>query len=418
MKVIVLKGELTRRDAELYEIPRKFFSQVDLSVYRKSVEMKIARQEGTYKSRQGATITPVSLWPIEFQTVRRKVGTSYQSLPAKEEGLYLVKTARWASEVVGTGVEKEKWRGLFLGGKCSLPNIFVVVSSAWLVPFALAHRYLVHIPAEIKGKGKAAAITVRHDFAEYRNRRLKLWTNQETAPSEGAIRDWTIQAQKAWNERKTDKSAKLVTERLDYHGTLASQKPKAFRVVHTRSRSFYASVLNPRAHTALGLPFDAVKINTTEGGMIINTTYLPIGGVICDNLLHSVVVDSEDEAYWMMGLFNSKVFCRRVMKKALGEPPGIYTIPVKIMDALNLEFDPSKRLHLELAKIAHLLEEKMNVTLQTYLTEEKGINLEFVDDTDQSPDIPSTISSALMRRLNANIELKQLEDLTSKILKS
>jgi len=417
MKVIVLKGTLSHRDAELSEIPPKFLREVDLSVYTKSVEMKVAKQEGAYRSRQGATITPLPLWAVEFQTVRRKVGANYQVLPLREKELFVVRTVRWASEVSGTGVEKEKWRGLSLCGPCSSSNIFAVVSSAWLVPFALAHRYLVYIPAEIKGRGKSATVAVRHDFADYKSSPLKQWTGTEVTPDEKAIKDWTARAQKAWDKNRTDKSAKLVTERIDYQSTLSSQQPKVFRVVHTRSRSFYAAVLGPRMRTALGLPFDAAKIQTREDGKIISTTYLPVAGVICDNLLHSVAVDSEEEAYWMMGLFNSQAFGRLVMKDARGEPPGIYTIPVKVMAVLGLEFDDSNKLHLELANVAQTLEKKMVETLRGYLTQEKNVAIRNVDDTDQSPDIPSTISSALVRRLDARDELKHLEIIASSIMK-
>lgn len=308
MKVVVLKGVLSSRDAELEEIPKEFFKEAKLSSYQKSAHLKVARQEGAYRSRQGATITPAPLWSVEFQTIRRKGGTGYQILPMKEDELYVIKTARWASEVVGTGTEKEKWRGLSISDKCSLDCIFAVATSAWLVPFAIAHRYLVHIPAEIKGTGRAAKLSVRHDFAQYKNTSLQKWLNQETETSLIAIKNWTAQAQKAWKESKTDKSPKLVTERLDYQGTLSSQMPRAYRVVHTRSRSFYAAVLNPRAKTVTGLPFDSAKLQTTEGGGTIKTLYVPIGGVICDNLLHSIVVDSKEEAYWMMGLFNSQAF--------------------------------------------------------------------------------------------------------------
>lgn len=416
MKVIVLKGTLEKRDEELSKIPNDFFSEANLSTYRKSTEMKNARQEGIYRSRQGATITPVPLWPIEFQTIRRRAGTGYQILPSKDSGSYMIRSARWATNVTGTGTEKQKWRGLSLEGKCSLPNVFSVVSSSWLVPFALAHRYLVHIPAEVRGKGKTASITLRHDYAE-NNRGLQIWTDSNVDQSETAIRYWTERAQQTWKDRKTEMSFKLVTERLDYHNTLSSQKPFAIRVVHTRSRSFYASVLNPHSKTALGMPFYNAKINTVEQENIVNSTYLPISGVICDNLLHSILVDSEDEAYWISGLFNSKIFCKAVMKKALGEPPGIYTIPVKIMHDLNLSFNNTDRLHLALSNISRILEKKMAETITKYLNEEKSINTALIDDSDNGPEVPSTISSALMRRLNAESELRELDELATETIK-
>jgi hypothetical protein len=414
MKVIVASGKLPDRDASLSEIPHNFFKRTNLSLYQKSAQMKIAKQEGPYRSRQGATITPLPLWAIEFQTTRRKTGDTYQILPIEEHGQYLVKTPRWASIVTGTGVEKEKWREMTVSGPCSLEYVFAVATSAWLVPFGLAHRYLVYIPAEVSGKGKSATITVRHDFASEGNG-LDTWTRARKQ-SDLAIQKWTIGAQKQWSKYKTEKSVGLITERLDYQSTLSGQRPNSFRVVHTRSRSFYAAVLDPKSSTALGLQFDSARIRIIEGGKTIKTGDLPIAGVICDNLLHSIVVDSQQEAYWMTGLFNSETFNRLVMKQARGEPPGIYTIPVKVLEQMNLVFDSDNSTHIELAKTAKILEGHMHETIRRYLADEKGIDIRAIDDTDQSQDVPSTISSALMRRLDARKELDKLNRLADRLL--
>jgi len=415
MKVIVASGRLPDRDASLSEIPRGFFKEVDLSVYQKSTEMKIAKQEGIYKSRQGPTITPIPFWAVEFQTIRRKTGDTYQILPVQKDGQYLVATARWASEVTGTGVEKKKWRHMTFAGPCSPNYLFAVATSAWLVPFALAHRYLVYLPAEVSGTGKSADIRVRHDFTT-KSDGLDAWTMTRKG-SDTSIQEWTSKAQDAWTKTRTDRSTPLVTNWLDYIGKLSSQRPNAFRVVHTRSRSFYAAVLDPASSTALGLPYNSARIRVVEGGKTIKTIDIPIAGVICDNLLHSIVVDSQIEAYWMMGLFNSETFNRLVMKEAKGEPPGIYTIPVKVMQELELVFNSKNPNFIELAKTAKMLEERMRKALRTYLSEQKGVDIQSVDDSDQSQEIPSTISSALMRRLDAEDELERLNLLADKIIR-
>src|SRR5439155_1458143 len=147
-------------------------------------------------------------------------------------------------------------------------------------------------------------------------------------------------------------------------------------------------VLNPNGSTALGLPFSAARIRTSEAGNTVSENKFAVAGVICDNLLHSVVTKSESEAYWMSGLFNSHEFNRLVMKQALGEPPGIYTIPVKIMEQLKLEFDRNDPTHVQLAKTARELESSMRATVRRYIVEEKGIDLNTIDDSDQSPDVP------------------------------
>lgn len=416
MNVIVAHGTLPDRDANLSDVPRDFFKKTKLSVYQLSTEMKSARQEGQYRSRQGPTITPIPLWAIEFQTTRRKVGDTFQILPSQEGGQYVTKTARWASSVVGTGAEKKKWRKMAISGPCSLDHVFATVTSAWLVPFALAHRYLIHVPGEINGKGASATISVRHDFASTEDG-LDAWTTTRR-PSDSGIRNWTVNAQHEWTKKRTERSTPLVTQWLDYRGKLSSQRPNAFRVVHTRSRSFYAAVLDPRGSTALGLPFNKARMHITEGGKTVRTNNLPIAGVICDNLLHSVVVESKAEAYWMSGLFNSKNFNEKVMKQARGEPPGIYTIPIKVMEEFGIVFSSNDSTHIELAKTAEGLEGRMRKVIRRYLSEEKSLDIAAVDDTDQSPDVPSTISSALMRRLDAQDELDKLNRLADKALKN
>lgn len=406
--MVVAHGTLPDRDASLSDVPRGFFKIVDFGVYRHSTKMKMMKQEGQYRSRQGPTITPIPLWAIEFQTVRRRAGDSFQVLPAQEGGKYVVATAKWASEVVGTGVEKAKWREMKMTGRCSLNHIFAVVTSAWLVPFALAHRYLVHVPAETKGKGKSATLQVRHDYtAEVKG--LDVWSGVGEA-TDSSILEWTRNAQSRWSKLRTARSTPLVTEWLDYRKKLSAENPSAFRVVHTRSRTFYAAVLDPKGSTALDLPFDRVKLHTYEGDKVVKTQYLPIPGVIADNLLHSITVDSKEEAYWMSGLFNSKKFNARVMKEAKGEPPGIYTLPTKVMEQQGLIFDHDNSNHVELAKIAQTLEERMRGAIVKYLGGEKDLDIRRLDDSDQSPEVPSTISSALMRRLDADDDLARLNE--------
>lgn len=413
MKVAVAHGTLPDRDASLSDVPHGFFRITNLSVYRQSTEMKTMKQQGQYRSRQGPTITPIPLWAVQFQTVKRRSDDSFQILPSQEGGQYIVTTAKWASEVVGTGVEKEKWRNVSMTGPCSLNYIYATVTSAWLVPFALAHRYLVHVPAETKGSGKSTTITIRHDFTSKASG-LEAWTGGgETDNS--AIRKWTSDAQMRWTKSRTNRSTPLVTEWLDYRKKLSSEQPKAYRVVHTRSRTFYAAVLDPKGSTALGMPYSEAKLYTVEGNKVVNTRYVPIAGVICDNLLHSITVDSKDEACWMSGLFNSKKFNDEVMKEAKGEPPGIYTLPVKIMEKHGLAFDPNNSKHLELARVAEVLEKRMQETLRNYLSQEKGLEIKSVDDTDRSPDVPSTISSALMRRLDAKDDLGKLNKIAEAI---
>ncbi len=416
MKVLVASWQLPSRDAELADLPPGFYHERELAVYLRSGRIKTERQQGSYRSIQGATITPIPCWAIEFETTRRRVAEGSQTVPLQESGMYCGVTARWASGVVGTGTEKEKWRGLAMRGPVSSAHCFGVVSSSWLVPFALAHRYVVHIPAELTSKKGEDPLRVRHDFAKGGRKPLDQFAGAPADPEEAAVRAWTLNAQKAWMKDSTDRSTQLVTEWLDYRGKVSIQNPKSIRVVHTRSRSFYAAVLDPRASTALGSPFESATVNVTEDSTLVSKVRIPMAGVIADNLVHYVDVRTRQEAYWISGVFNSRAFEHRVMKLARGEPPGIYTIPQKVLSSLGLTFDPSDSVHQRVAQLATTLERKMMGTIRSYLATEKDVPLAEVDDSDRGPDIPSTISSALMARLDSKPELKELNDLVESLI--
>lgn len=417
MKINAIKGALPSRDVELSEVPEEFFQEVDLSAYLDSAKLKVASQIGAYQSNQGATITPLPCWAVEFETFRRKTPLGIQYRPKKERGLYVIKTSRWASKVIGTGREKEKWRGVSLKGKCSPNHLFAVASSRWLVPFALAHRYIVYLPVESIGEGQQTRIRVQHGYSRYKETPFDSWMDRQLDEETKSIKLWTTQAQRKWNELKTERSPDLITSYLDYRNKLSKQKPKAIRVIHTRSRSFYAAVLNPMAESPLGIPFHSALVKTREGEHILSSSTLPLGGIVCDNKLHYIDVASEAEAYWMVGLFNSRAFREMVMKEARGEPPGIYSLPAKILNRLGLKFDSSDYSHLSMAKVAAELEDQMRKTIRRYIEEEKGIELKFIDDTDQGTEVPPTISSAYTRRLDAEELLNELESLAEIIMK-
>jgi hypothetical protein len=330
--------------------------------------------------------------------------------------MYRGQTARWAVEVAGTGKEKQKWRGLILHGGLSFRHCFGVVSSAWLVPFALAHRYVAHLPAEVRAGKEAGRLKVRQDLATAGQVSLDRFSDSRRDPEDDTIRAWTMQAQRAWAAESTDRSAELVTGRLDHMKLLSAQKPKSLRVVHTRSRTFYAAVLDPSSNTALGLPFCEASAVVSQDGTTLSRLRIPMAGVVCDNLLHYIEVRSRGEAYWMSGIFNSPVFERRVMKQARGEPPGIYTIPQKVLSELKLVFDSTNKDHIRVAQLAATLERKMGQSIRDYLGTEKGVPLPMVDDTDRGPDIPVTISSALLARLDAKAELSELNGLVGSLV--
>ncbi len=385
-------------------------SESELENYQRRAKLILAPQEGHYRSISGATLTPLPLWAVDFRVGRRRIGQGYQVVPITQDGLSLLGTPTWASEVTGPGAEKEKWRGRSFERPGDPSNIFAVASSAWLVPFAIAHRYLVHLPAEMSGSG----VVVRKDTVAGAARIARWVTGEDSR--ERHLRAWGERAQRVWLETKRGKAFPYVTDRLDRQKGLSAQPAHAVRVVHTRSRSFYAAVLDPTDTTALGLPMSAAVIRTREDGRIIQTEERRLAGIICDNLLHWISTRNKDEAYFLVGLFNSGPFNALVMSETQGEPPGIYSLPVKVMDGYNLVYDERENTHKLVSKLARELEGKMRTTVLRYFKESKNINPELIDDTTESQDVPSAVSSAMLRRLGAADLMERLDTAVKQIL--
>lgn len=421
MNVINLRGVLSSRDASLDELTEEMVTEVPLDQYLKSTRIRRAGQEGEYISYSGTNIEPVPLWAITFQTSRRRVGNQYQIVPKKEQNQYRIATADWASEVRGTGKEKEKWRGIRLDGICSPSSLFSVVTSTYLVPYAIGHRYITHLPATVEGKGREASLTVNHEHADLENQQLSSWGfgnksgDSDNGTDQGIVQ-WTQNAQKVWDQKRTDGSEERVTDYLNYYDKLARQPVKSYRVVHTRSRKLYAAVLEPRRETALGLPLGAAEVNWRIDGEVTQTDSINVEGVITDNLVNFIPVDTEVEAYWLTGLLNSDPFEDMVMELAKGDPPNIYSIPAKLLNQEDIAFDPDNESHIKMANLAEELESSMMETIRQYIQNEKDVDLDKIDDSDQSSEVPSMMITAYVNRLNEDTKEDHLNEIAEEIV--
>jgi len=416
MDVQIIKKTFSKRDADISEIKNsKDISIKTLESYLKKMNFIATRHSGHYKSVQGPNITPQPFWCVELKVVEKKVGKDNVIQPKKENGYYVAQTVRWAYKISGTGQEKEKWDGLRIKGPISNKFLYSVVTSGWLVPFSIVHRYLAVLPAVPVSNTDDSHLYVLRDIAQ--DDRMDQWTVSEDSKDNKTISNWTKKAQKFWKTSKKSKSEKLVTDWVNFHGKLKNQKPNSTRVVHTRSRILYAAVLKPYRNTSLGLPLNKAVIKTRSKNIIVNTETIPLAGTIIDNLLHSIEAESLNEAYWLSGIFNTNYFGNLVLKESGGKRgpehvPSLYSIPVKILEKKGLIFDSTDKIHIEISQLAKILEKQMSLVVRKYYKEKKSTTIDSIGDTVQSPLLPDSISRPFRVRLaKTSNELQELEGL-------
>ena len=419
MNVIKIHATLPNRDASLLDLAHGRFENIPLLRYIHHGQSQSDSVAGHYASLQGPTITPQPFWCVEFTTISREVSGKKHIQPKTEDQNYIVATARWAN-VEGTGSTKQKWRGLKISGPLSIKNLYGVVTSSWLVPFCIAYRFLVHIPFKLKSSKETSGLTP----VASENKTLDSFIYQEEQEGSQGIKKWTKLAQNMWKDHKTEKSSHSVLDYLDYHGKMVNQIPNTIRVVHTRSRKLYAAILDPSSETALGFNLSKARIGIRIDEKLINQKQLKLQGCIIDNMLHYIPVKSIKEAYWLVGLLNAKSINDKIMKLAGGERgqeyvPSIYSLPAKFLNERGIVFNIKNEVHNEISHIAKQLESDMGDIIRKYMMENKNIDMNSLDDTDASPEIPSTIETPYTARLNEKFpdKVDKLNSLVDKMLK-
>lgn len=411
MKLYKIEATLSNRDAALSEIRRRGIVETDLaSVLPETTERA---QTGGYESVQGPTITPSPLWIVEVRTFRRNIGGSIQQGPKVSAGKLMVASSRRASKVAGTGAEKTKWREAAMEGEMQPQYLFNVATSTWLVPFAIGHRFLSTLPATETDDGR---FQVHHELCQPATQSLRGFSGGTAGPS-SEVRKWTREAQRIWSETKKDASADLVTKRLDYSSLMSRIDWSRPRVIHTRSRLFYAGLLQPSETTALDLPLDKVRLVTREDGKMLTKTEYPVGGTIVDNKVHHIEVRDEDEGYWLTAVLNSEPVTGEIMSRSKGEPPNIYSIPAKVLADFRLKYDPRNSSHQTLTRLGRKLTRQMREEVRKYVVEAKETELSLVDDSDLSPEVPPLNAGRFVKWMQASEDWTETGDLVTALLK-
>lgn len=406
MKLYRINATLSHRDASLTEIRKRRDNIIETELASVLPDVVERVEEGNYESLQGPTITPSPVWIVEVRAFRRNIGGTIQEGPKITSGKVAVASSRRASKVTGTGAEKAKWRDTTIEGEVQSRYLFTVATSTWLVPFAIGHRFLAALPASEDAEGK---LQVHHDLAQRATQSLRGFASATGGPS-SEIRKWVREAQRIWSENKKDASAEFVTKWLDYASKLSSVDWSRPRVIHTRSRTFYAALLQPEETTALGLPINKIRLVTRQDAVPLTSTDTPAGGSIVDNKVHHIEVANETEGYWLTMVLNSEAVTNEIMSRSKGEPPNIYSIPAQVLADFRLKYDPRNSTHQSIARIGRKLTMQMRSEVKAYLVESRGIDPALVDDSELSPEVPSLIATRFMKWMREHEDWKETSD--------
>jgi hypothetical protein len=379
-RLVEWTAQLTSRDAPLEEFLAGHRVEVDLKDRIRALRAQLTSSTD-YASHQGATVTPRPFWVVDVRTATRSSAKGAEEVvPLAEDGIAQVHSSKRASRVQGQGKRKQVWRGISLSGEAPSQFLFGLLTSRYVGNFSVLHRDLCFLPA-VEENGR---LNVYHHMAARPREQRTLQTENA---DELLVRNWVTQAQAQWKKgRKADQQA-LCTERLDYNGSLSSQRANSPRVVHTRSGTFYAALLRPTADTSSGIRLNELKVKFRRNEKVISSISKPLGGVVVDNLLHWMEVSSVHEGYWLVGILNSVPFIERLEKEVQNR--DFYSAPSRLLSSQGLRFDSDNRTHTAIAECAKLIEGIKTAFDRTLLAEEIGKEaLAEIDDSDASPEVP------------------------------
>ncbi|MCX6651188.1 MAG: hypothetical protein NT131_05995 [Methanomassiliicoccales archaeon] len=262
--------------------------------------------------KQGATITPISIWSVEV-IHNIKLGFNKKKPP--------VETSNKAKESA-----KKPYDTIHLKGQVESDYLFGCAIGTDLLSFTHLPLRLVVLPLRPKG-----------------NNYTILDRKQVEALGHRGMAEWLKNGEDAWKKGRGEKADKMTLyERLDYSRCLTQQKANTnFVVCYNRSSSHLASSV-----------YDLEKErNEIDARLGIDTI-----GIVVDNTLYGYWTNEEDEAYYLSGIFNSKIvddIIKPFQSKGLFGPRDIHTIPLEIdIPKFNKNDGDQKRIA-SLSKKAH-----------------------------------------------------------------
>ena len=231
---------------------------------------------------------------------------------------------------------KPPWDKIKLSGNIESKYIFGTIIGEDLVPFGIRKLRIVVLP-----------ITFQRDKISIISNSLDL---QHTGDLK-ATKYFEI-IEKEWSLNATAKSKKMTPfKRLNYNNGITSQNPsKIYKVLYVASSTYLASCV----------------IDTNDDKIFSDNSKIKLNGFVAESKTYLFETNSEDEAYYLSSILNSKVIDDKIKPfqtrglwgaRDIHRRPLLFPIP---------KFDQKNSNHLELSKLGKKCSEKVPEIVKKY----------------------------------------------------
>ena len=265
---------------------------------------------------QGATIVPQSCWFVDI------VDASKLDVVVVQSSKRSTVRGKIRETIPPMPVERE--------------FIYGVLTSAEVLPFAHLPPNIAVLP--IRSRGESYELITRELAAKLGYKHLARWLEE---------------AEKIWNKVRGAKKERLTLyERLDYQRLLTSQSSKAkYRVVYLRSATYLAACIVKNEPIELEWMKGIVKLN----------------GILADATLYRYDTDNEDEAFYLVAVFNSLLLdelIKPVQSRGQFGPRDIHKKPLEFPIP---KYDPDNDVHRKLSELGRRTTQKVYEILPSIL---------------------------------------------------
>lgn len=241
-----------------FEKVKFYYNRIGARSFLDTKEVSIEPRRSWYYPYfyQGATIVPQSCWFVDI------IDVSKPNIVVVQSSKRSVVRGKIKEVIPPTPIEKE--------------FIYGVLTSAEVLPFVHLPPNIAVLPIRPMGEGYVLII-------------------RELAVKQGYryLTKWLEEAERIWNKVRGAKKKKLTLyQRLDYQRLLTTQSSKAkYRVVYLRSATYLAACI---------VKNEPLEVKYKEGSIKLN-------GILIDATLYRYDTNNEDEAYYLVAVYNSTV---------------------------------------------------------------------------------------------------------------
>ncbi len=224
---------------------------------------------------------------------------------------------------------KPPWDKIKISGNIESKYIFGTIIGEDLVPFGIRKLRMVVLPINIQSK------------------KISIISNSNELQRDGDLNaaKYFETIEKQWMNNATAKSKKMTPyRRLNYNNGITSQNSsKIYKVLYVASSTYLASCV----------------IDTSDKKLFLDNYKIKLNGFVAESKTYLFETNSEDEAYYLSSILNSKVLDDKIKPfqtrglwgaRDIHRRPLLFPIP---------KFDPKTYDHLELAKLGKKCSEKV-----------------------------------------------------------